>query len=283
MLERLLATIRHIREDQRFIDLMTTIRARLLKFRQFLIHVVKSRRFQYSVGTLVLFFLLLNYAVMPWYVYHGGTLAVPEVIGLQFEDAVATLSAAGLVGIPGDTVLDNTIAIGSVVTQNPKPNSIVKYGRHVYLTVCGGEVQVNVPMLRGRSLRDAKFAIERNGLLLGEVQYATSDSSPVNTIISQTVAPMQKVKKGTVVGLTVSTGREATSIEVPDLTGKSLADAQKVLTRLGLTIGKVTEQVNNELLPNTVVDQFPKPGSAAERGKGIDLFVVKVGKVQDEH
>ncbi len=262
---------------------MTTIRDRLLKLRQFLIHVVKSRRFQYSVGILVVFFLLLNYAVMPWYVYHGGTLAVPEVTGRQFEDAHATLTAAGLVGIPGDTILDNTIAIGSVVTQNPKPNSIVKYGRHVYLTICGGEVQVNVPMLRGRSLRDARFAIERNGLLLGEVQYAASDSSPVNTIISQTVAPMQKVKKGTVVGLTVSTGREATSIEVPDLTGKSLADAHKVLTRLGLTVGKVTEQVNNELLPNTVVDQFPKPGSAAERGKGIDLFVVKVGKVQDEH
>ena len=283
VLQKLLTRLRHLQEHQRFTDLITTIRDRWLKFRQLLLRVVKNRRFQYSVGALVAFFLLVNYAVMPWYVYHGGTLPVPEVTGHQYEEALNILSAAGLVGIPGDTVLDNSLPVGSVVTQNPKSNAVVKYGRHVYLTICGGEVQVNVPMMRGRSLRDAKFAIERNGLLLGEVQYASSDSSPVNTIISQSVAPMQKVRKGTAVGLTVSTGHEATSIEVPDLTGKSLADAHKVLMRLKLNVGKVTEQISNELLPNTVVDQFPKPGSAVEPGKSIDLFVVKVGKVLDEH
>ncbi|MBI5472825.1 MAG: PASTA domain-containing protein [Ignavibacteriae bacterium] len=241
-----------------------------------------SRGFQYGVGIFVAVFILMNYAVLPWYVYHGGTLSVPEVTGRTAEDAENILATAGLVGILSDTVLDNSLPAGSVVTQNPKANAIVKYGRHVYLTVCGGEVQVNVPQLRGRSLREAKFALERNGLELGEVEYAASDSSPVNTVISQTVMPIQKVKKGTVVGLTVSSGALSSSTEVPDLTGKSLADAEKVLARTGLRVGIVTEQVNNDLLPNTVVDQFPKPGSSVEPGKSIDLFIVKVGKVLDE-
>ena len=69
VLQRLFATIRQLREDQRFIDLMTTIRDRLLKLRQFLIHVVKSRRFQYSVGIRVGVVVLGGYWGWPWGVY----------------------------------------------------------------------------------------------------------------------------------------------------------------------------------------------------------------------
>lgn len=244
--------------------------------------ILRSRRFAYVAGGLIGSFLLLNYAIMPWYVYHGGTLAVPNVTGLQFEEASQRLLDAGLVPMEGDKILDNAYPVGSIVTQNPKPNSIVKYGRHVYLTICEGEVQVNVPSLRGRSLRDANFALERNGLTLGEIQYAPSDASPVNTIVTQTIAAGEKVKKGTAIGVVVSTGRLSRSVEVPNLFGKSLSEAERLLLRAGLRLGNVTYQVNVELLPNTVVDQFPLAGSAVDSGKTVDLFVVKAGKLQDE-
>jgi serine/threonine-protein kinase len=243
---------------------------------------VLSKRFLYLVASIVAVFLLMNYVVMPWYVYHGGTLTVPDVTRMQFAQAQETLSNMGLVAVEGDTILDNTLPAGAVITQNPRANSTVKYGRHIYLTVCGGEVTVSVPSLRGRSLRDARFALERNGLILGETHYAASDSSPVNTIISQSVSAAEKVKKGSPIAVTVSTGSATTTIEVPNLTGKSILEAEKILEYFGLQLGNITYQVNAELLPNTIVDQFPQAGTAVDSGKVVDLFVAKAGKVLDE-
>lgn len=245
---------------------------------------IKSKPFLYAASIAVGSFLLMNYAVMPLYVYHGGTLSVPDVTGLQFDAAQQKLYAMGLVGIQGEKILDNDHPAGAVLTQNPHPNSIVKHGRHIYLTTCGGELLVAVPSLRGRSLRDARFSLERNGLKLGAVENQVSDSYPVNTIISQTVAASERLKKGMSVGVVVSSGRTVTTtIPVPSLTGKSLKEAQKLLEFVGLKVGNITYQVNVDLLPNTIVDQIPAAGTAVEHGATVDLFVVKAGKLQDEN
>ncbi len=245
---------------------------------------VRSKPFLYAAGVIVGSFLLMNYAVMPLYVYHGGTLTVPDVSGLQFDDAQQKLYAMGLVGIQGEKILDNDHVAGTVLTQNPRPNSVVKHGRHIYLTTCGGELLVAVPALRGRSLRDARFALERNGLKLGTVGNEVSDSYPVNTIISQTVAASERLKKGLSVGVTVSSGRAvSTTIPVPTLNGKSLKEAQKILEFVGLKVGNITFQINADLLPNTIVDQVPAAGTAVEHGATVDLFVVKAGKLKDEN
>jgi beta-lactam-binding protein with PASTA domain len=245
--------------------------------------ILKSRWFLYPFGIMITIFLLGNYVILPWYVYHGGTLNVPDLTGMKVEDAMRRLDELGLVGIQGEVILDNQFPVGTVVTQNPRPHAVVKYGRHVYLTVCGGEVLVTVPSLRGRSLRDARFALERNGIVLGEVHYAASDSLPANTVMGQTLAPNARVKKGTTIDVVVSVGQGILALEVPDLTGKSLPEAERILARLGLKVGSVTYQVNPELLPHTIVDQFPLPGSPADSTRRVDLFVVKAGKIQDEN
>jgi beta-lactam-binding protein with PASTA domain len=64
--------------------------------------------------------------------------------------------------------------------------------------------------------------------------------------------------------------------------GKTLAEAEKILAATGLKVGIVTYQPSFDLLPNTVVDQFPRAGDPVTPGQEIDLFVVKVGKPTDE-
>lgn len=257
-------------------NLLTKTSAALLK-------VLKSPWLIVPVGGFVVLVVLANYVVLPWYVYHGGTLTVPDVTGMKVEDAMKKLDDLGLVGIQAETILDNNYEVGTVVSQNPRPNAVVKYGRHVYLNICGGEVLVTVPALRGRSLRDARFALERNGIVLGEIHYAASDSLPANTVMGQTLAPNSRVRKGTSMDVVVSVGRGVLAVEVPDLTGKTLVEAERLLARMGLKIGNVTYQVNPDLLPNTIVDQFPVAGAPADSTRRVDLFVVKVGKIPDEH
>jgi len=248
-----------------------------------LLNLVTSKWVLVPFGFFMVMFLLMNYIILPWYVNHGGTLTVPDLTRMRVEDAIKRLDELGLVGIQSEVILDNNVPVGTVVTQNPRPNAVVKYGRHVYLTVCGGEVLVTVPSLRGRSLRDARFALERNGIVLGEVHYAASDSLPANTIMGQTLAPNARVRKGTSIDVVVSVGRGVLALEVPDLTGLSLSEAERMLARMGLKVGNVEYQVNPDLLPNTIVDQFPQPGAPADSTKRVNLFIVKAGKIRDEH
>jgi len=228
------------------------------------------------------FFLLMNYIVLPWYVNHGSRLTVPTVVGVPLEEARRSLRDAGMEPVEAEIRPDPTHPAGTVVTQNPSGGAIVKEGRRVYLTVSGGEVRVTVPLVRGRSIRDAKFALERFGLTLGSVSEQNSEVFPQGTVIQQMPPADTRVARGTRVSLVVSKGSLREDTTVPQLTGKSLRDAEKLLEQAGLRVGHITYQPNFELLPNTVLDQFPRGGEAARYGDAVDLFVVQTGTPQEE-
>ena len=239
-------------------------------------------RLFWSFGIILALFLLFNYVLIPLYVNHGSRHTVPRVVGLSYDSAKAVLDTARLVAVEGETRPDPTYAAGTVTVQNPQPGAVVKEGRRVYLTRSGGEVLVAVPLLRGKSVRDARFALERNGLKLGGITYDYSESFPENTIIDQSLRAETKVNRGTSVGVSVSRGNTDKELTIPPLIGKTLTEAEKILQGAGLKVGIVTSQPSFDLLPNTIVDQFPRAGETAKMGTEVDLFVVKAGKPTEE-
>lgn len=241
-----------------------------------------DRTFLISIGSLVGLFVLLNYVALPLYVNHGGRTTVPGVVGMPLDEAQKALEKAGLRLVHGESRPDPAFAPGLVIQQNPAATAVVKEGRRVYVTISGGEVQVPVPSLRGRSLRDARFALERFGLKLGSVSYDTSDTYPENTIIYQSAMADARIAKGTTVNIVVSKGRVLTESQVPLVVGKTLSEAEVLLTAAGLKVGNITYQPSFELVPNTVVDQYPRHGETALPGQAVDLFVIKVGKPLEE-
>ncbi|MCW8804861.1 MAG: PASTA domain-containing protein, partial [Ignavibacteriaceae bacterium] len=131
-----------------------------------------------------------------------------------------------------------------------------------------------VPQLKGKSILDAKFALERLGLKLGRVERIPS-SQPEDMIFDQQYADGTLLKQGEYVGITVSAGRGGGSIVVPDLIGKSLTEARKILADSSLTVGKINYQSSATLLPNTILDQYPSSGNSLNSGDAVDLFVTK--------
>ena len=241
-----------------------------------------NRRFLIIVGSLLGLFLLANYIVLPLYVNHGSRAAVPGVVGMSLEEAQKTLEKAGLRMVQGESRPDPAFAPGLVIQQNPAANAEVKEGRRVFVVISGGDVQVPVPSLRGRSLRDARFSLERFGLKLGSVQYDTSDTFPENTIIYQSAAADTRIAKGTVVNIIVSKGRVLTEAQVPLVVGKTLGEAESLLNAAGLKVGNITYQPSFDLVPNTVVDQYPRQGETSLPGHAVDLFVIKTEKPLEE-
>lgn len=227
---------------------------------------------------LVALFYLFNNIIMPRYVQQEKTTTVPGVVGRPLDEAIQLLTQAGLTGKKADTRTDKQYPEGTVVVQNPPAGTEVKFGRGIYLTVSGGEPMVNVPSLRGRSLRDAMFALERFGLVLGNTRYEVSEEYPQGTIIDQDTPENTVVSAGRVINVVVSQGRSADQVPVPDVLKKPFSEAERIIIQAGLRIGNITYQINTELLPNTVIDQFPKSGELVPSSRAIDLVVAQKGE-----
>ncbi|MDZ7623980.1 MAG: PASTA domain-containing protein [Ignavibacteriaceae bacterium] len=231
------------------------------------------RKILYALLGFVILILLLDNLIMPWIVSSPET-TVPQVVGLQVSEAVNILEADGFEPLISDTSYGLQVPVGAIFFQKPDAGAVVKEGRTVYLFVSGGVSTITVPQLKGKSILDAKFALERLGLKLGRVERIPS-SHPEDMIFDQQYAEGTLLKQGEFVGVTISVGRGGGSIIVPDLIGKSLTEARKILADSSLIIGKINYQPSSTLLPNTILDQYPSSGNSLNSGNAVDLFVTK--------
>lgn len=240
-----------------------------------------SKKILYSLAGIVLFFLILDLIIMPWYV-SSSEAVVPSVIGLKEATAIEKLEDLDLEPVIADTTFDEKHPVGTIVLQKPGPGSIVKESRNIYLFISGGEPFVHVPLLKGKSLRDAKFALERIGLKLGKVEEIPS-TNPENMIFDQQYAEGTPIRKGESIGISVSIGMgDEGTITVPDLIGKSLMDAEQILADSSLKVGKINYQRSFSLLPNTILDQYPSKNNKINPGDAVDLFVTKAAEGNPE-
>jgi eukaryotic-like serine/threonine-protein kinase len=229
----------------------------------------------------IILMLVFNSLIMPWYVKHASLVKVPNVIGLQFNDARIALEKAGLDVKQGDVRYDESKPIGLVMDQNPTVDQMVKNGRRIYLTVCGGEQLVEVPKLVGRTLRDAKFTLEQRNLQVGEIVKKFTNEFPEDVVISQIVQPGSKVKKSSRVDLIISNGQQVGDIMIPDVIGKKLDEAKKLLEEKKLKVGKITYQAS-DLPVGQIIDQYPRKDKSAKDNTPIDLFIAKKKTTEKE-
>ena len=225
------------------------------------------------VASFFIFLAVLNFVIMPWYV-HSPEVIVPKIIGMNFEAATTTITNANLESVLADTTFDLRFPRGTIIIQKPVAGSKVKEGRRIHLVISGGEPIVQVPLLKGRSLRDAKFSLERVGLKLGST-YEVQSNAPRDVIVDQQFSSGTKLKKGSYVNISISLGSFEGTITVPNLIGKSFSEAESTLFDSLLTVGKINYQPSFSLLPNTIIDQYPSYGSKLNQGDKVDLFVTK--------
>lgn len=238
------------------------------------------RKSLYWLAGIIVFILLLNNVIMPWYV-SSPERVVPTVVGIDIAQAEKILTDNDLQTVIGDTTYDVKVPKGHVMLQKPNAGEKVKVGRRIYLFISGGDPIVSVPNLKGKSIRDAKFALERLGLSLGQIEDVPSNN-PKDMIFDQQFAAGTPLQRGATVGVTMSVGNGEGLLNVPDLMGKSLVEAQRILADSSLDVGKINYQQSYSLLPNTVVDQFPSRGSKVNPGTKIDLFVTKNSDSQNK-
>ena len=210
---------------------------------------------------------LFNFLLMPSYTRHGVSVTVPDVLDESYDSAASVLEERGL--RPEQIVLRKpNLERNVVIDQNPSPNSRVKPGRRVYLTVNSGDTTtVLVPGVEGFSVREARNRINIQGLAVRDILPDSIPSLHANTITRQSPERGSRVDPGAEVTLWYSTGLGDRQVLVPDVVGMNVEGAGGFLLEKRLrsvVIGDVAAD-------DTVRVQSPTAGTSVREGFEIRL------------
>lgn len=228
----------------------------------------------FALAILLILAFLADSVVLPWYV-DAPQFEMPNLVGKNKVEAIQILKNMGLNPIEEGPKFDENIPKDRVIYHRPHERAKVKEGRRVYLFISGGDPLLVSPALVGKTIRDAKITIERKGLILGEVEKVRSEFD-ANLVIEQEPEEGINIEKGTIVNLKVSVGPRVGMVKVPNIYGKNLKHAERILRDNSLKIGRVNYTVNKSLLPNTIWDQIPSEGKLLAVGDSVDVWVTKL-------
>jgi len=200
------------------------------------------------------------------------TTTVPEIRKLPVATATQTLETSGLLLGEASQIATDALGPGMVFQQSPGPGSKVARRSSVEVTVTVQPVVVSLPEFVGRPVLSAVAQLETQLYVPIVVEVFDADDA-VDTVVGQVPAAGRPWLTGRPVGIAVSAGPDdGRGVEVPDLEGITLDRAFAQLEQGGLEGSAFLVNVASPE-SNTVVDQFPDPGSRVVPGTRVLLLL----------
>ncbi|WAL44795.1 Stk1 family PASTA domain-containing Ser/Thr kinase [Rhodococcus pyridinivorans] len=219
--------------------------------------------------------LALFMGIAGWWLGAGRLTDVPTVLGLDRAAAVSAIETAGLSSeirgeysddVPVDTVLGTDPTAGSRVPDGDTIALLVSLGRPTVPSIPGaGERSVVEDELRSRTFEPVEGGT------------AFSTTVPEGGVAALDPAPGTVLPVGAEVALVISKG--SPPVTLPDLTGRPVDEARRILDEAGLTVGEIREVFDADVDEGRVVGTDPEEGEDVSAGGTVTLLVSNAVKV----
>ena len=238
-----------------------------------------------SVGGLWFF-----YSYLPSATHHNETVTVPDLEGIHLDNIDEFLTQRNLnYEVLTDSGFTDAFDPKTVLVQYPLAGSKVKENRKIFLTLnATNPPKVKMPALVDGSVKNAQLVLESYGLELGSIEYVPDLAQ--NAVLEQRydgqqIAAGEMISKGTRIDLLVGDGLGNTLLEVPDLDGMEMEEAEVVIIGSGLKLGGTlfrdpslsdrdpTDQAQQQQDRLVVVKQSPAAGSNIRIGEEVDVWL----------
>ncbi len=142
-------------------------------------------------------------------------------------------------------------------------------------------MQITVPNLQGHDRSAAAEALTGVGLVVGNVGERES-TEPRGTVVAQEPAAGVAVGAGAPVAFwlampaptpNVPTVTPPPTVTVPDVGGRTVTEAVRLIAEGRLTLGNVGNAESSTGTPGTVIAQQPLPGQAVAPGTSVNLVM----------
>ena len=204
-----------------------------------------AKHLLYMLGASVVI-LFLVFMLIKVFARQGKEYELPDFRGTELAQLQAD-NPLKLEYVIIDSVYDADQEGGIVLQQDPKPGTMVKTHRKVYVTLTTFSPEdVVLPELSNMSVRSAVSALDAAGLRSGKLRFV--DSPYRNVILEcsckgKLVYAGEKMDQGATVDLTVGLGEGNASTIIPFVIGQTPAKARRALLSASLNVG--TEHYDN--------------------------------------
>lgn len=187
---------------------------------------------------------------------------VPDLTGLDEAEIEAELSEVGLVAEFTDPVADDTIEEGLFVSSDPAAGVEVdpstEETRVVRVTLSAGPDAIAIPDVSGLTQSEARQRLVDEGFDAANIGVTTEDipGRPQDEVDRTDPEAGSEVARDAEITIVVGSG----NVELPDLRGTPLEDAQEALDELGLNYRIVDGVETGDWEEGTVAASDPSSG-----------------------
>lgn len=206
---------------------------------------------------------------------------VPAVKDVTEDRAIKILENSGFIAEVVKRQESSDIKAGNVISQDPEAGATLEKGEKVNLIISSGIKEIEVPDLDKMSLDEAENKLKEYELKRGVVNKEYSDTVPEGKIMGQKPAFGEKVQQGSSVNVTISRGPKVKKATVPNILGKDISEATRLINNSGLVVGNVDKKNSDEYPEGQVIWQSYKAGDQLEEKQAIDL-IISLGKKEEE-
>ena len=203
-----------------------------------------------------------------------ATTPVPSLAGMKADAARQNLEKQGWKVNMQEKPVTEAQQAGVVVQQSPPAGTQVQQkNQPVTLYVGKALAQTRVPTVTGMPLDAAQkqlAAAKLNAVVSFE---AVAEPAKNNFVLRQQAAPGTALAPGSQVPLVVGKYTAPAALSVPNVTGKPLAEAQKMLAANKLNAAVNQEKVTDRSKDSIVLKQQVAPGTALAPGSQVPLIV----------
>jgi len=244
---------------------------------------LKSKIFLTNLVIAVVASIVALFGVYWWlssYTHHGESISVPDIRGLKVSRLETFLQDKNLNYKIVDSLYEIGKQPGMILEQDPAPDSKVKEGRTIYLTINASKPpKVKMPNLVDVSYRQAVAILQTFGLKTGQLIYRPDLAK--NAVLDQYfhgghIDAGKEIYQGSVIDLVLGDGIGNVQITVPDLSGLTRGEALFVLKGSSLNIGTVHFDPGVRDSASAKVyrqDPSPQDQKNINQGGAIDLYL----------
>ncbi|MCO5385478.1 Stk1 family PASTA domain-containing Ser/Thr kinase [Desulfosporosinus sp.] len=235
---------------------------------------VNKRRRLLIVGGLVLLLTILVGGI--WNYMLVGSTKVPDLTGKTVPVAEDYLKAAELSLDPEVTKeFSDEVDKDLIIRQDPKADNSVKAGRTVKVVVSQGIELIEFPnVIIGQMSKENAINLIKNAGFTGEITLAPMpDDAAKDAVIGQDPMPKSSWPKDGNITLTVSTGPQWQTINMPSVIGKLSSEAKTILVDQNKLVLKIETEVSYTSPEDVVISTIPSPGESVQQGSEVTMVV----------
>lgn len=196
-------------------------------------------------------------------------LGVPDLTGLDLEDAAPRAEAVGLTLGAIDSMYHPYASAGSILGQSPLPGQLALPGAIIELAISLGAEERAVPDMLGRQEQRARILLGANGFSVAVD--SVEGEEPAGEVVGMEPEAGTGVNLPFEVRLAISLGPPV--VEMPILLGQSEEEAFLLLDSLGLFVTEIQLDSLVGMGPGVVIEQNPPPASMVEVGSEVRLVI----------